>query len=101
MIDGEWIKARLTGQRGEKATLARTMGIRTDQLSRILSGERSVQPEELPRLLEYFGESIGPTDQPALVQIIADHLPYLDQDAQDAIASLVKALARPSKTDAT
>ena len=54
VIDGQWIAARLTGRRGEKAEIARAMGISSDKLSKILSGERGIASNELPGLLSYF-----------------------------------------------
>lgn len=59
VIDGRWIAARLTGRRGEKKQLAEAMGIDLPKLSKVLSGERGVQPHELPRLLAWFGEGDG------------------------------------------
>ncbi|WP_172332717.1 hypothetical protein [Mangrovicoccus sp. HB161399] len=53
-IDGQWIKERLTGKRGEQAQLARHLGISNDKLSKTLRGERRVQESELPLLLEWF-----------------------------------------------
>lgn len=62
-VDGKWIEARLTKppKRGEKTALARAMGIKLDQLSKILKGERQISTVELPGLLTFFGESIGQT----------------------------------------
>lgn len=59
VIDGRWIGARLTKRRGEKKKLADAMGIDLPKLSKVLSGERDVQPHELPRVLAYFGEATG------------------------------------------
>ncbi|WP_407496812.1 helix-turn-helix domain-containing protein [Pseudooceanicola sp. MF1-13] len=55
VIDGNWILRRLTDARGEKARIARAMGIDQQKLSKILTGKRQVQPNEMPGLLEYFG----------------------------------------------
>ncbi|MBM2293809.1 helix-turn-helix transcriptional regulator [Sulfitobacter pseudonitzschiae] len=54
VINATWIKARLTGERGEQARLAEAMGIDNDKMSRILKGKRRVQPEEIPKVLKYF-----------------------------------------------
>ena len=59
IIDGKWIKDRLTGQRGEKAELARHMGVGSDIITKILSGDRRVQPEEIPKVASFFGASRG------------------------------------------
>lgn len=54
VIDGKWIAKRLTGRRGEKAELARHMGVGPDVITKILSGDRKVQPEETPRVWSFF-----------------------------------------------
>ncbi|MDD7973425.1 S24 family peptidase [Roseinatronobacter alkalisoli] len=54
VIDARWISSRLTGRRGERAELARFIGVKPDVVTKILSGERRVQPEEIPRVLQYF-----------------------------------------------
>ncbi len=56
VIDGNWIAQNLAGNRGEKADLSRAMGIRPEQLSKILKGERSVRPREIPAVLEFFSK---------------------------------------------
>ena len=56
MIDGDWIKARLTGRRGEKARLSEALGVRDADVSKILNGTRKVQASEIPALLAFFGE---------------------------------------------
>ena len=60
IIDGEWIKARLSPKRGEQKKLADFLGIEPDKLTKTLKGIRDVQPEEVPLLLEYFKERIVP-----------------------------------------
>jgi len=58
VIDGNWIKARLPkGEHGAKAALAEAMGISRDKLSKILNGQRQVQPSEIPGVLSYFAPS--------------------------------------------
>ncbi len=56
VIDGKWIAARLSGRRGEKADLARHMGVGPDIVAKILSGDRKVQPEEAPRAVAFFDQ---------------------------------------------
>lgn len=58
VIDGKWLTQHLRGERGEKANLARAMGINPDQLSKVLTGKREVQADEIPGALEFFGLSI-------------------------------------------
>lgn len=54
VIDGNWIKARLRDERGEKARLAEAMGISPDKVSKILKGERGVRPHEIPAVIAFF-----------------------------------------------
>lgn len=76
VIDGKWIKARLSGKRGAQARLAEHMGISPDQMTKILRGIRRVQPEEIPRVISFFdpGQPKGPA------QDIYDRLPADLQD---------------------
>lgn len=60
VIDGNWIKQRLTGERGEQAALARALGITQAKVSLTLKGTRNVQPSEVPKLLEFFNEGPPP-----------------------------------------
>ena len=59
-INASWISARLTGKRGEKSRLAEAMGIPLNNLSKILSGDRKVQAEEIPAIVRFFSVA---TDQ--------------------------------------
>lgn len=54
VIDRQWIEKRLTGRRGERAELARFIGVKPDIVTKILSGERRVQPEEIPKVVAFF-----------------------------------------------
>ena len=56
IVDAKWLLARMSGKRGEKARLAEAMGIGADQVAKILTGVRRVQPEEVPKLLAFFNE---------------------------------------------
>ncbi|MEL6467078.1 MAG: helix-turn-helix transcriptional regulator [Pseudomonadota bacterium] len=63
IIDADWLNQRLTGRRGEQAELAQAMGINDDKMSKILKGKRRVQPEEIPKVLAFFGvtdENVDP-----------------------------------------
>lgn len=59
VIDGEWIKRRLSTKHGEKSRLARHMQVKPEVVTRILNGERQVQATEIPRVLSFFAESEG------------------------------------------
>lgn len=101
VVDGEWIKARLPDKRGEKAKLARAMGITMPKLARILSGERNVQPGEVAPVLQFFGETLGGPARAeahtALMDLVAEELPYLDAEDRAAVATMVRALARAKR----
>lgn len=56
IVDTKWLLARMSGKRGEKARLAEALGIGPDQVAKILTGVRRVQPEEVPRLLAFYNE---------------------------------------------
>ncbi|MEL7282133.1 MAG: helix-turn-helix transcriptional regulator [Pseudomonadota bacterium] len=55
VIDRQWLLARLTGRRGEQTELAQAMGIDTDKMSKVIAGKRRIQPEEIPRVMAFFG----------------------------------------------
>ncbi|MBL4767871.1 MAG: helix-turn-helix transcriptional regulator [Rhodobacteraceae bacterium] len=57
VVDGKWIKDRLTGKRGEQARLAERMGVDPDKVSKILSGTRQVKPHELPHVMAFFDKA--------------------------------------------
>lgn len=57
VIDAKWIRERLLGTRGEQSRLAEAMGIDNDKMSKVLKGKRRVQPEEIPKVLEFFDEA--------------------------------------------
>lgn len=86
-IDGDWIRQRLAGKRGEQKRLAEALGISEDQMSKTLSGRRNVQPDELPRLLAYFGEQLAPAPAGFAESDIA---PYaVPDDAEPAVSGLM------------
>lgn len=57
-VDLQWLKARMTGQRGEKARLAEALGIKPDQVAKILTGVRRIQTDEIPKLRAFFNEAV-------------------------------------------
>jgi hypothetical protein len=79
-IDKDWIEARLTGQRGEKARLAEAIGIDADKMSRILAGERRVQAHEIPAIVAFFerqaaGKPTGMAESASTPFQFPDHIP--------------------------
>lgn len=65
IIDAEWISQRLSGKRGEKADLARHMGVKPDIVAKILSGERRVQSDEIPSVVSFFERTAPRELQPS------------------------------------
>lgn len=103
VIDGTWIKARLTGARGEKKRLAEAMGITPPQLSYVLKNGRNVKPYEIVAILNFFKESIGHTsDTKADLMSIYHRLSpedqrYIDKTAQILEMIALQALGRDSE----
>lgn len=92
VIDGAWIRARLTGVRGEKARLAACMGIRAEQLSKVLADKRDVQPEEVPSVLAFFDAAPAePSSSPELLALLAD-VSRLNSVGQDLLRKQLAAL---------
>ena len=67
-IDAQWLKKRLSGDRGQKAALAEAIGVGTDKISKMISGIRKVQADEIPKILAFFGEASQEVD-PELLAI--------------------------------
>ena len=54
-ITAEWLKSKLAEQpRGARARLAEHMGIDQNKLTKVLSGTRKIQAEEIPSIMEFF-----------------------------------------------
>lgn len=94
-IDGEWVKKRLTGKRGEKAALARALGIGPDMVTKILNGDRNVQPAEFGPLLSFFGERIvpGPDERAEAIGLIMAIYHGLPPDLQAQLLREAETLA--------
>ena len=76
IIDANWIRQRLTGQRGELAELARAMGVKPDVVTKILKGERRVQPGEMLAVKAHLERSVEPpTDE--ITQRLLENIPKL------------------------
>jgi len=68
VIDGNWLRARLTGAHGEQRKLADAVGIGQDKITKILTGVRTIRPTEAPKFIAYFAtaqEPGGMADPPA------------------------------------
>jgi len=60
VIDGSWIKARLSARHGSQKALADAIGMPPDQLTKIMKGGRQVKAHEIPKILAYFNENQQP-----------------------------------------
>lgn len=89
VIDGEWIKARMTGDRGEQARLAAAMGIDNDKISKVLKGLRRVQPNEIPLVLAFFDEDSSKATQHGPENPNTTLVPVYDVQASAGFGSLV------------
>ena len=69
-ITAEWLRARLGDDRGRKAEFSRVTGIAPDKVSKMLSGGRRVQSSEIPKILQFFGESASGVQDPGLQEIV-------------------------------
>ncbi len=67
-ITPEWLRARLDGDRGKKAELAEALGIGADKVSKMISGARKPQAEEIPKILAFFGVTTAQVD-PELAEV--------------------------------
>ena len=62
-IDRHWIKARLAQMpRGSQSRLAEHLGLPPNVLSKVMSGKRDIQQDELPKLLSFFNARIVAAD---------------------------------------
>lgn len=55
-IDRIWLQKHLGDDRGARAEIARVLGITPDKVSRILSGVRKIQAEEVTVLVNHFAQ---------------------------------------------
>lgn len=63
-IDRHWIKARLANmERGSQARLAEHLGISPNKMSKVMSGTRDIQQDEIPKVLSFFNARIVTDDQ--------------------------------------
>lgn len=88
-IDAAWIKARLTGEHGEKKRLADAMGIAETKLSKILSGERLIKAAEVPAVMAFFA-----TQKPksARLQSMLERIERLSGEGQAQAEVLIDVL---------
>ena len=90
IVDTKWLTARMSGKRGEKARLAEALGIGPDQVAKILNGVRRIQPEEVPKLLAFYGE-----DRPTLTDEEARLLRLFREASESRQEAAVALLSAP------
>lgn len=88
-IDAAWIKARLTGEHGEKKRLADAMGIAEAKVSKILSGNRLVKAAEVPAVQAFFA---APKPQSARSLAILARIERLSDEGQAQADLLIDVL---------
>lgn len=91
IIDADWVRRRLTGRRGEKAELARAMGVKPDVVAKILKGERRVQPNEMPAVLRFFNPeaSLGHDE---ITQRLLAQIPKLTAQERGLVLAAVEGM---------
>lgn len=63
-IDRHWIRIRLDRMpRGSQARLAEHLGIPSNTMSKIMSGIRDIQQDEIPKVLSFFNARIVTSEQ--------------------------------------
>ena len=94
IIDANWIRQRLTGQRGELADLARAMGVKPDVVTKILKGERRVQPAEMLAIKSHLERSVEPPVDD-ITQRLLENIPKLtDQERGLLLAAAIGMIAQ-------
>lgn len=99
IIDAAWIEARLTGARGEKAALARAMGVTPDVVTKILTGQRRVQPEEMTVILSHFGASEMQSYDPTMQKLLQRIPELTEQERGFLLAAAEGMIARRHAAD--
>lgn len=90
VIDANWIKRHLTGQRGERSRLAEATGLSTDIISKIISGKRRVKSEEAPKIVAFFkADDSSSVDTHDLMKLYAS----LSEDRQRQAEEFLRFLA--------
>ncbi len=75
-IDKDWIKAKIADRRGIQTKLAHHVGISPNQMTKVMTGERRIQGDEVLKIIDFFenydvrapgfaeASAIAPTPQP-------------------------------------
>ncbi|MBZ4023271.1 hypothetical protein CKO11_12460 [Rhodobacter sp. TJ_12] len=97
VIDGNWIKQRLTGRRGEKTELAQALGISLEKVTKTLSGSRRVQPEEIPKVIDFFRSRGARSKSDTIVEIYERLPPKLQEQAEEFLQFLEAKVESPEE----
>lgn len=73
-ITPEWLRERLGNERGARAALSDALGLKPDQISKMLAGTRKPQADEVPAILAFFGEH-APSVDPELAAVWSELKP--------------------------
>lgn len=107
-INSQWLRDNLPRKRGTKSDLARAMGVRPEIVTRILSGERAIQADEIPAICEFFGLEVSAPAQslpaqlierqltPAMLRLL-DQLSHLDDAELDYLTVAAEGLSARRK----
>ena len=93
VIDGSWIRARLSARHGSQKALADAIGMPPDQLTKIMKGGRQVKAHEIPKILAYFNEN----QQPGLREPQAAVHPRVGGEQDHRRARAPQRILRPRK----
>ena len=93
-INANWLRKRLENNRGLQAELAKTTGISPDKISKILSGKRRVQANEIPAIAKFFDREPQPTNanQDQILKELLSVWSELTQQERDFLLSSAKGL---------
>lgn len=91
IIDADWIKQRLTGRHGERAELARAMGVSPDVVTKILKGDRRVQPAEMPLIYAHFSNQQDDNPDPTMQKLL-QRIPQLTGPERDLLLAAAEGM---------
>lgn len=57
-INGDWLKAKIGSRRGVRLKLAKYIGIEPEKVSKITSGHRQIQGDEVLKIKEFFDRKL-------------------------------------------
>ena len=87
----EWIRERLSNERGAQAELARSIGLTPVKMSLVMGGKRRLTAIETQKVLQFFGEESPPPTVPVVAYVGAgsEVYPVDDHEKGDGIDEVV------------